>query len=170
MGFKEIIEFTKANMGILPDWFTGIFWHLVSALLLVYLLTLFFKALSSQSFISPIQSVISLLLRVVRSALTGYAGALESPIERPKTKLVAKALGLFYAYSMCIVLFIYLCAIFILFIASSSSMSFVQQFGSIGLLIFLFSLVWYFRVEADREWLALKEQWRVVTGHSEKNP
>ncbi|TVZ40349.1 hypothetical protein P886_4776 [Alteromonadaceae bacterium 2753L.S.0a.02] len=162
MGLTEMVELVKSNIDFLPQWFTGIFWHLVSALLIIYLLTAFFNAVSSQSFINPVRSVFQLSGRIVRSAFTGYVSGLQSPIVRPKSRLVGLALGLVHTYFMSVLFFIFTAVVFLLLVINGKSLPLLNQFGGLGILFFFFSLSWYFRSQADREWLALKEQWRVV--------
>lgn len=167
MGVQNIVDFVKVNMTMLPEWFMGVFWHIVGVLLIVYLLTAFFKALSSQAFIGPIRSTVSLLIRFLRSVFTGYASALESPIERPKTKLVAKAFGLLHTYTMCVVFFLFFCVLFVLLVLAGPTLDPLKQFGGLGVLVFLFSMALFFRSETDREWLSLKAQWHQVRSKSE---
>jgi hypothetical protein len=47
MTLDQIVEFTKANIDNLPNWFTSIFWHLVAVILLVSLLTILFVAIGN---------------------------------------------------------------------------------------------------------------------------
>jgi hypothetical protein len=162
MGFAEVVDFVKSNIDFLPSWFTGIFWHLIAALLLIYILTAFFNAVSSQSFINPIRASLLLVVRIFRSLLTGYISGMQSPIIRPKSRLAGLALSVFHTYLMAVIFFVFSVLVFVLLVLNSKNLPLLNQFGGMGFFVFFFSLSWYFRAQADREWLALKEQWALV--------
>lgn len=162
MGLNQIVEFVKTNLTSLPGWFTDVFWHLVSAILVVYLLTVFFKAVSDTAFAEPIKNITAFLKSIFKSFLSGTFKALETPIERPRTKLVAKALTVVHTYLMCLLVFGLTLFMAFLVIVVGIPHEWAKQLGSWSILLLLFYLTVFFRAEADRNWLALKEQWLVV--------
>lgn len=162
MGFEQAVEFVKANLASLPSWFAGVFWHLVAAILVVYLLTVFFKAVSDAAFVGPLKNIAAFLKSILKSFLSGTFKALESPIERPRTKLVVKALAIVHSYLMCL-LFLGLTLLVVFFaVVAGFPHDGIKQLGSWGILLLFSYFTVFFRAEADRDWLALKKQWQVV--------
>lgn len=71
MGIQQLVGLIKANLEFLPSWFLAIFWHLVAAIFVVYLLTILFKALSDTAFTTPVKSIGSFTASILRSLLRG---------------------------------------------------------------------------------------------------
>lgn len=135
---------------------------MISAILVVYLLTVFFKAVSDAHFVEPLKSIGAFAKSVLKSVLRGTFKAVESPIERPKTKLVVLAGSLVFTYLACLLFFALFLLVAVLFIFSEGPRDPYKQFGAMGITVLLFYLTVFFRAEADRDWLALKEQWKIV--------
>ena len=162
MGLDQIIAVVKANLAFLPNWFTSAFWHLVSAILIVYLLTVLFKAISDSAFINPIKGAASLLLNIAKAFLSGTFKAIQTPIERPRTKLAVKVGAVIHSYLMCVLFFGLFLFVAFLYMAVGFAPEIHKQLGGWGLMLLFFYLAVFFRAEADRDWLAMKEQWKVV--------
>jgi hypothetical protein len=162
MGFEQLIEFVKTNLSFLPSWFTDIFWHLVAAILVVYLLTIFFKAVSDAAFVGPVKSIATFSKSILKSFLSGTFKALETPIERPRTKLVVKGFAVIHSYLMCVLFFGLTLFVALIAVVAGFPKDLLKQIGSWGILLLFFYLTVFFRAEADRDWLALKKQWLVV--------
>jgi hypothetical protein len=166
MTLDQIVTFVKANIANLPLWFTSIFWHVVAAILLVSLLIILFTAVSNSKFKDPMLAILSFTKNLLRSFLAGSFKAIESPIDRPKTKLAIKALAIFHSYLMCLFFFAMFLAFVFAAIVVALPVSFWLKLGQMGLILFMLYLAAFFRAEADRDWLAFKKQLEVVRNHN----
>jgi hypothetical protein len=160
---EQFITFVRANFTVMPEWFAGVFSHLVAAILVVYMLTIFFKAVCDASFSHPVKNVAAFISSIGKSILLGTFKALESPIERPRSKLAVRALAVLLSYMMCVIFWgLFLLVVLIAIVGGFPREDWLRQLGGWGVLLFLFYLTIFFRAEADRDWLALKEQWAIV--------
>lgn len=162
MSLEQIVDFVKSNITSLPVWFTSVFWHLVAALLLVSLLTLLFKAASNTDFKTPVLAVLKFLANAIKAFFAGSFKAIESPIERPKTKLVVKALAVVHSYLMCLFFFAIFLALFFALVVTEGPPSIWLRLAQLGILAVVLYLAVFFRAEADRDWIKFKEQLAVV--------
>lgn len=162
MTLDQIVAFVKANIANLPVWFTSIFWHVVAVILLVSLLIILFTAASNAKFKDPMLAILSFLKNLLKSFLAGSFKAIESPIERPKTKLVVRALAIVHSYLMCLFFFAIFFALMFAAIVVSAPVSFWLKLGQIGLILLALYLTAFFRAEADRDWLAFNKQLEVI--------
>ncbi|WP_128098769.1 hypothetical protein [Paracidovorax avenae] len=162
MSLDQIVEFVKSNITSFPAWFTSIFWHLVAAILLVFLLTLLFKAASNTDFKNPVLAILRLIANALKAFFAGSFKAIESPIERPKTKLVIKGLAIVHSYLMCLFFFAFFLALFFAMVVSDVSPNLWLRIAQLGILLIALYLTAFFRAEADRDWLRFKEQLKVV--------
>lgn len=169
MGLEKIIEIVKLNMAVLPHWATEILAHLIAVILLVYLLTVLFKAATQTAFIGPIRTTWSFLVNVTKSILKSTLAPLKSPIDRPRSKLVILLLNLVMTYMMCLLFFFFFVVFALLFIFAGLPQHFVHQLACYGILIFFMYFTIFFRAEADRDWLIMKAQWQLVMSRSRES-
>lgn len=162
MSLDQIVAFVQSNFQSFPAWFTLSFWHLVALILSVSLLTLLFKAAGNTDFKVPVLSILKFLANLLKSFFAGSFKAIESPIERPKTKLVVKALAVVHSYLMCVFLFAVFLALFFAMVVSEAPPTIWLRFVQIGIVSFTLYLTAFFRAEADRDWLKFREQLTVV--------
>lgn len=162
MSLDQIVEFVKSNITSLPAWFTAIFWHLVAVILLVSLLTLLFKAASNTDFKNPALAILRFTANTLKAFFAGSFKAIESPIERPRTKLVVKGLAIIHSYLMCLFFFAIFLALFFAMVLSDVNPNFGLRLAQLGILLVALYLTLFFRAEADRDWLRFKEQLKVV--------
>lgn len=162
MTLDQIVAFVKANFDSFPMWFTVAFWPLVALILLISLLTLLFKAAGNTDFKDPVLAIFKFAGTLLKSFLAGSFKAIESPIERPKTKLVVKALAIVHSYLMCLFFFAAFIAVFFAMVVADPAKTWWLQLGRIGILSVMLYLAAFFRAESDRDWLAFKKQLAVV--------
>lgn len=162
MPLNQIVSFVKSNIDSFPSWFTAIFWHLVALILLVSLLTLLFKAASNTDFKNPILAIMRFMANALKAFFTGSFKAIESPIERPKTKLFVKALAVIHSYLMCLFFFAIFLALCFAMVISEAPVSFWLRLAQLGIISVMLYFAAFFRAEADRDWLKFKEQLVVV--------
>lgn len=162
MSLDQIVAFVQSNLQSLPAWFTLSFWHVVALILSVSLLTLLFKAAGNTDFKGPVLSILKFLANLLKSFFDGSFKAIESPIERPKTKLVVKALAVVHSYLMCLFFFAVFLALFFAMVVSEAPSTIWLRLGQIGIVSFSLYLTAFYRAEADRDWLKFKEQRAVV--------
>ncbi len=164
MTLGPIVTLVKANIENLPTCFTLVFWHLVAAILLVSLLTILFRAASNANFKGPMVAILSFTKNLLKSFLAGSFKAIESPIERPKTKLVVRALVIVHSYLMCLMFFAMFLAFAFAAVVAVAPVSLWLKLGQCGLIFLMLYLAAFFRAEADRDWLAFREQLGAPSG------
>lgn len=164
MSLDQIVAFVNSNLANLPTWFTEIFWQLVAVILLVSLLTLLFKAAANTDFKAPALAILALMANAGKSFFAGSFKAIESPIERPKTKLVVKALAIVHSYVMCLFFFAIFLALSFALVVTDAPASFWLRLAQLGVVLLMLYLTAFFRAEADRDWLKFKEQLAIVRG------
>lgn len=162
MSLDQIVSFVKSNIDSLPEWFAAVFWHLVALILLVSLLTLLFKAASNTDFKKPMLAILKFLANALKAFFEGSFKAIESPIERPKMKLVVKALAIMHSYLMCLFFFAVFLALCFAMIVSEPQVSAWLRLAQLGVISVALYLATFFRAEADRDWLKFKEQLAIV--------
>jgi hypothetical protein len=169
MSLEQIVAFVQSNLQNLPAWFTFVFWHVVALILFVSLLTLLFKAAANTDFKAPALSILKFVVNLLKSFLAGSFKAIESPIERPKTKLVVKALAVVHSYLMCVFFFAVFLALFFAMVVTEAPTTIWLRLGQIGIVSFVLYLAAFFRAEADRDWLGFKEQLALVKSQANRD-
>jgi hypothetical protein len=113
-------------------------------------------------FKEPILAIFGFLASLLKSFFTGSFKAIESPIERPKTKLVAKGFAVVHSYLMCLIFFAMFLAFAFAAFVSPEPVTVWLKLGQMGVLLLLLYIAVFFRAEADRDWLQFKKQLDVV--------
>lgn len=150
---KGILEIAQGYGQSFPAWFHAVFWNLLAAFLVVSVLVAILKKISSPIFIDSIKTILAIAVAAIRGAVS----ALESPIDRPMTKLVFKGMDVIYSYiTSLIFLFLFLgilAAVFVFGLPSAPK----EVATLVGLLCLFLYMAIFFRSETDRSFLALKE-------------
>lgn len=162
MSLDQIVNFTSSNIENLPVWFTASFWNFVAAILSVSLLTLLFTAIGNTNFKDPMLAIIRFSISLLKSFFAGSFKAIESPIERPRTKLVIKGLAIVHSYLMCLFFFSIFIALLFASVVGEAPPTMWVKLGQIGILVLMLYFSTFFRAEADRDWLKFKQQLSAV--------
>jgi len=144
----------------LPEWFGGVFWNLLAVFLVLSVVMAILRIIRSAVFRESSEGLLSFLGAAIKKFFAGAFSQLESPIERPRTKLVMKALGLVHTYLMAVIFFLFFAGVVVAILTVGMPSEVSKFLGILGFLTFFFYMMVLFRAEADREYLAFKEYWR----------
>lgn len=156
---NEILNTATKYSSELPAWFGGVFWNLLAVFLVLSVVMAILKIVRSAIFRESSKGLMRFLCLAIKKFFSGAFSQLESPIERPRTKLVMKVLGLIHTYLMAAIFFILFAVVIVGILAAGMPNSLTGELGILGFLTFFFYMTVFFRAEADREYLALKKYW-----------
>lgn len=160
MGIQELIKIAKDNATELPQWFGLIFWNLLAVSLILMVIMGLIKIITSATFKNFFGGLLQSILSFLGSFLKGSFSQLETPIERPRTKIALKTMGLIHTYICCVIFFLVFAAVLVFTCFFGLPKEVLKQFGTIGLLMFTLYMAVFFRAEADRDYLSLKSYWQ----------
>ncbi|WP_172118244.1 hypothetical protein [Halomonas hibernica] len=156
----KIAEIATIYSEDLPWWFSDVFWNLLAVFLVLSIIMAILRIVRSAIFRESSKSLLRFLGSASKKFLMGAFSQLESPIERPKTKLVIKTLEVIHTYLMAVIFFFLFALVFSLVVVLGLPNDLLGQLGALGLLILFLYIAIFFRAEADRVYLSLKECWR----------
>lgn len=144
----------------LPWWFSDVFGNLLAIFLVLSVVMAILRIVRSAIFRESSKSILSFIFFAFEKFLAGAFSQLESPIERPKTKLVMKTLEVIHTYLMAVIFFFLFALVFALIVVVGLPNDLFGQLGVLGFLILFLYIAIFFRAEADRVYLSLKGYWR----------
>lgn len=157
---KGLMEFILENKAAFPEFGINLFIYLFTALIIVIVIMHIARTIQDPALVKAALFLSTKTKGASQAILNGASKAIESPIKRPKTKFIATVLSVIHCYiSAMIFLFLTLGTAFFYSVHNVGLIWYNNIFTL--LLIILFSwLTLFFRAQADRDYLSVKEQWK----------
>jgi hypothetical protein len=156
---NEILNTAIKYSSELPTWFGSFFWPLIAIFLVLKVVMAILKIVRNPIFCEFSKGVVSFLRLTAPKFFAGAFSQLESPIERPRTKLVMKVLSLIHTYLMAIIFFFLFALVVVGILMGGLPNAVTSQLGILGVFTFFFYMAVFFRAQADRDYLDLKKYW-----------
>jgi len=169
MEIERLVAFVRDMALVMPSWFNDIFWNIIALIFIVQALTILIKATSAASLVDSSEKAIVFFKSLGKSMLTGSLRAIDSPIKRPRARLVVLGGAMAVSYMVCLVSFT-ICLVAAWFsISISGKLPFQGVLAIWAFMLFFLYAGLFFLAEADRVWLALRAQWLAVRPTGSKN-